>query len=80
MLDRAVVGGKSEPVKTTHYRVLLVLLVGLLAAAVAVILAVLDRDSATDAIRNADLAFVGTTTLGLLLNAALKGESGQGAQ
>ncbi|UYQ66333.1 hypothetical protein [Streptomyces peucetius] len=52
----------------TRYRVLVVALVGLLAAAVAVMLAVLDKHAATDVIRNAGVAFGGTTTLGLLLS------------
>ncbi|MFD5477165.1 hypothetical protein [Streptomyces hawaiiensis] len=64
----------------TRYRVLVVVLVGLLAAAVAVILSVLDKHTATDAIRTAGIAFGGTTTLGLLLSSALKDNPGQGAQ
>ncbi|MFE7838959.1 hypothetical protein ACFU53_23805 [Streptomyces sp. NPDC057474] len=59
---------------------LVVVLVGVLAAAVAVILAVLDKHAATDAIRNAGLAFAGTTTLGLLLSAALKDDPSRGAR
>jgi hypothetical protein len=64
----------------TRYRVLVVVLVGFLAAAVAVILAVLDKHAATDAIWNAGVAFGGTTTLGLLLSTALKDNPGQGVQ
>jgi hypothetical protein len=64
----------------TRYRVLVVVLVGLLAAAVAVILSVLDKHTATDAIRNAGIAFGGTTTLGLLLSSALKDNPGQRVQ
>lgn len=64
----------------TRYRVLVVVLVGLLAAAIAVILAVLDKYAATEVIRNAGVAFSGTTTLGLLLSTALKDNPSQGVR
>jgi hypothetical protein len=41
---------------------------------------VLDKHTATDAIRNAGIAFGGTTTLGLLLSSALKDNPGQRVQ
>ncbi|MEV7374499.1 hypothetical protein AB0O51_26910 [Streptomyces sp. NPDC090301] len=55
-------------------------LVGLLAAAAAVILAQADSEPATKAIRDAAVAFGGTTTLGLLLIGALRSTHGEEAE
>ncbi|MET9519963.1 hypothetical protein [Streptomyces sp. NPDC002994] len=64
----------------THYRVLVAILIGLLAVAVAVILAQADSEPATKALRDAAVAFAGTTTLGLLLIGALRNNRGGGAE
>ncbi|MEU5980105.1 hypothetical protein AB0O07_06990 [Streptomyces sp. NPDC093085] len=55
-------------------------LVGLLAAAAAVILAQVDSEPVTKAVRDAAVAFAGTTTLGLLLIGALRSNRGGGAE
>ncbi|MFJ8301134.1 hypothetical protein ACIQ9R_35270 [Streptomyces sp. NPDC094447] len=64
----------------THYRVLVTVLVGLLAAAAAVILAQADAEPVTKAVREAAVAFGGTTTLGLLVIGALRNNRGGGSE
>ncbi len=64
----------------THYRVLVAVLVGLLAAATAVILAQVDSEPVTKTVRDAAAAFAGTATLGLLLIGALRSNRGGGAE
>ncbi len=66
--------------QSTHYRVLVAVLVGLLAAAAALILAQVDSEPVTKAVRDAAVAFAGTTTLGLLLIGALRSNRGGGAE
>ncbi|MEV7417705.1 hypothetical protein [Streptomyces sp. NPDC089919] len=63
--------------KDTHSRVLISLLVGMLAAAGSVILSMLDKAPATDAVRNAAVAFGGAVTLCALVFGMLKGDSGE---
>jgi hypothetical protein len=60
--------------------VLVAVLVGLLAAAAAVILALIDSEPVTKAVRDAAVTFGGTTTLGLLLIGALRSNHGEGAE
>ncbi|MFC8425539.1 hypothetical protein ACFUN7_32670 [Streptomyces sp. NPDC057236] len=55
-------------------------LVGLLAAAAAMILSQIDSDPVTEAVRDAAVAFGGTTTLGLLLIGALHSNRGGGPE
>ncbi|MFE7112978.1 hypothetical protein ACFU98_39880 [Streptomyces sp. NPDC057575] len=64
----------------THYRVLVAISLGLLTAAIAVILALVDHDPTTGAVRDASVAFAGTTTLCLLLIGALRGGRGEGCE
>ncbi|MFG2925561.1 hypothetical protein ACGFYA_29160 [Streptomyces sp. NPDC048305] len=60
--------------------VLAPVLVGLLAAAAAVILALIDSEPTTKGVRDAAVTFGGTTTLGLLLIGALRSNHGEGAE
>ncbi|MFH9613789.1 hypothetical protein ACH4MM_08565 [Streptomyces pratensis] len=66
--------------QSTHYRLLVAVLVGLLAAAAAVILAQVDSEPLTKVVRDAAVAFGGTTTLGLLLIGELRRTRGGGAE
>jgi hypothetical protein len=55
-------------------------LVGLLAAAAAVILAQVDSEPVTKAVRDAAVAFAGATTLGLVLIGVLRNNRAEGAE